>query len=180
VGSGRTRLLSPFRHIFSLHFRRRGEEAKIIFDHIGIVVPELVRGRRHLGALFQIAAWTEEFRDPTNEVFVQFGRDTSGLCYEIIAPLHDDSPVSRTLRTGDRILNHLAYRVEDLKRAADHLRHQGCVSTGEPKPALAYGGRPIQFFLAPLRFIVELIEAPEHTHLYVAAGVCGEEGRRDR
>ncbi len=111
---------------------------------------------------------------------MQFGRDPSGLCYEIIAPLHAESPVSRTLRTGDRILNHLAYRVDNLEQAADRLRRQGCVSAGEPKPAVAYGGRPIQFFLAPLRFIVELIEAPEHAHRYGSLGVCGGEAGRDR
>ena len=33
-----------------------------------------------------------------------------------------------------------------------------------PKPAIAYGGRRIQFFVTPMRFIVELIEAPYHRH----------------
>lgn len=99
------------------------------------------------------------------------------MCYEIIAPLHAGSPVSRTLRTGDRILNHLAYRVDDLPHAAEDLRRQGCVPAGEAKPAVAYGGRSIQFFLAPLRFIIELIEAPQHVHAYVSAQAVGEDAR---
>jgi methylmalonyl-CoA/ethylmalonyl-CoA epimerase len=34
------------------------------------------------------------------------------------------------------------------------------------RPAIAYGGRLIQFFVAPSRLMIELIEAPEHEHRY--------------
>ena len=37
--------------------------------------------------------WTDEFADPVNHVYVQFGRDTSHICYELIAPLDDEAPV---------------------------------------------------------------------------------------
>ncbi len=134
------------------------------FDHIGVIVPRLVTARRYLGKLFHIADWTIEFEDPVNRVRVQFGRDPSGMCYEAIAPLGEESPVLRTLRVSDRILNHVAYLVPDLALGADHLRRNGCVPAGDARPAMAYGGNRIQFFISPLRFMIELIEAPAHKH----------------
>jgi hypothetical protein len=36
--------------------------------------------------------WSEAFVDDVNGVIVQFGRDDSGICYELIEPLGPDSP----------------------------------------------------------------------------------------
>jgi methylmalonyl-CoA/ethylmalonyl-CoA epimerase len=135
------------------------------FDHIGVVVRRLDIGRLHLTALFDIKSWTREFDDTTNGVSVQFGRDPSGICYETIAPLGASSPISEALRTGARILNHVAYLVPDLHAAGERLKSARCLPAGEPRPAVAYGGRPIQFFVSPLRIIIELIEAPDHAHV---------------
>jgi methylmalonyl-CoA/ethylmalonyl-CoA epimerase len=71
--------------------------------------------------------------------------------------------------TGRAILNHVAYRVTDLTSSGRQLRDNGYAPTGAPKPAIAYGGRNIQFFVSPLRFIVELIEAPDHQHAFTWA-----------
>ena len=50
------------------------------------------------------------------------------------------------------------------------MRSVGCVATGDPRPAVAYGGHMVQFWVSPLRFIVELVEAPEHEHVYRLLG----------
>lgn len=132
------------------------------FDHIGIVTEDLKSGRSALASIFDIVGWSDEFRDPVNCVFVQFCRDSSGICYELIAPLGDHSPVSTALRTRRNILNHVAYLVPDLSAARDRLRDAGAIPTADPNPAVAYGGKQIQFFLTPMQFIVELIEASDH------------------
>ena len=139
------------------------------FDHIGVVVPSLARGREHLNGIFGIQRWTIEFADEINGVYVQFGLDSSELCYEIVAPLGENSPVQRTLAVRDRILNHVAYLVPDLDQSAIQLRANRCLPAGSPNPAIAYGGSRIQFFISPLKFIVELIEAPNHKHIYLAS-----------
>ncbi len=136
------------------------------FDHLGVVVPDLGTGRERLTGIFSIRDWTEEFADPVNKVYVQFGRDPSGVCYELVAPLGDDSPIAGALRNQRAILNHVAYLVADLTAGAAHLREQSSIPVGAPKPAIAYNGRLIQFFVTPLRFIVELIEAPDHAHSF--------------
>jgi methylmalonyl-CoA/ethylmalonyl-CoA epimerase len=137
------------------------------FDHIGVAAVSIEAGRRVLHGTLEIVEWTQEFADPVNGVFVQFGRDASGVCYEIVAPLGEDSPIQAALRSRSRILNHVAYLVDDLDAQAGRLTATGCVPAARPSPAIAYGGARIQFFVNRLGFIVELIEAPAHCHAYV-------------
>jgi len=137
------------------------------FDHLGLVVKSLAKGRKTLAATLGIQEWTEQFDDAVNGVRLQFGRDPSGICYELLEPLDENSPVYPALTAGKAILNHVAYLVSDLAAAGSRLRAAGSAPTSEPKPAIAYGGKHIQFFVTPLRFVVELIEAPAHEHRYV-------------
>jgi methylmalonyl-CoA/ethylmalonyl-CoA epimerase len=134
------------------------------FDHIGILADDLQSGRAVLNQCFDIHHWTEEVQDDVNGVFIQFCRDSSEICYEVVAPLNDQSPVIEALTARRNILNHVAYLVCDLQAEAIRLRRAGTYAAGPPKPAIAYGGRRIQFFVTPLRFILELIEAPDHNH----------------
>ena len=139
------------------------------FDHLGLVVKQLIKGRERMSALLCIADWTGPIEDVSNGVRLQFGRDPSGVVYELLEPLGEDSPVYSALQSGKAILNHVAYRVPDLGAGAAHLAAAGAACVSDPKPAIAYGGRPIQFFVTPLRFIIELIEAPDHVHPFTAA-----------
>ncbi len=136
------------------------------FDHIGVVTATLAEGREALQKIFDIREWTAEFSDAVNKVHVQFGRDSSGICYELIAPFGDDAPVAKALSSGRNILNHVAYLVPDLAGGRQRLRAAGSVPTSEPNPGIAYGGSKIQFFVTPMRFMIELIEAPGHEHRY--------------
>ncbi len=136
------------------------------FDHIGVVVGTMAAGRDHLSLLFGIKRWSAEFADPGIGVYVQFGLDPSGICYELVSPLREDSPVTRALKARDRILNHVAYLVPDLDAEAARIRRMRCLPAGAAMPAVAYGGKRVQFFITPLYFIIELIEAPDHAHRY--------------
>jgi methylmalonyl-CoA/ethylmalonyl-CoA epimerase len=140
------------------------------FDHIGIVVAELAAGRELLSDLMDVSHWTEVFEDAGIGVLVQFARGETGPCYELIAPFGDASPIAGSLRGGRNILNHVAYLVTDLDAEAVRMLEQGCIATGAAQPAVAYGGHRVQFWMSPLRFLVELIEAPDHEHRYVAMG----------
>ena len=140
--------------------------SELKFDHIGIALRSLAEGRTHLRALFGIVRWTAEFDDPLNRIRVQFGRDGSGIVYELIAPNGPEGPVGEALRTGSRILNHVAYLTPDLEQSAERLRRGGCMPFSDPTPAIAYDGRPIQFFISRYRFLIELIEAPDHQHRF--------------
>jgi methylmalonyl-CoA/ethylmalonyl-CoA epimerase len=134
------------------------------FDHIGVVVKTLDKGRAHFAAALAVTEWTDPLDDPVNGVNLQFGRDASGTVYELLAPLDADSPVQGTLQGRKNLLNHVAYRVPDLTAAAATLRDARCFPTADPKPAIAFGGARIQFFVTPIDTIIELIEAPDFQH----------------
>lgn len=148
------------------------------FDHIGIIVPGIAPGRAFLEAALGVTCWTPVVNDPPLGVSVQFGSaQGTGPVYELIAPLMQSTaastesvggelanPIANALRQGKHILNHVAYLTPDLVHAGLQLREQGCFPAGPPQPALAYGGAAIQFWLSPLRFVIELIEKPGHRH----------------
>lgn len=146
------------------------------FDHIGLVVSDMAEGREFLESMFGLDRWTEIFEDPGIGVYVQFGRAGAaadageGPCYELIAPLGDASPVATALKRGINILNHVAYLTADLDRDAKRLEERGSIMAGPAKPAVAYGGSRVQFWITPQRFMVELIEAPGHQHSYRKLG----------
>lgn len=136
------------------------------FDHVGVVVKDISLGLEHFSKIIPIEKVSEVFEDKGIDVYIQFVEDNSGICYELIAPISDKSPISQALKTGARILNHVAYLVPELRSARETLLSGGCIAAGSSQPAIAYGGRHVQFFVTPLRFIIELIEAPDHQHAY--------------
>lgn len=141
--------------------------SELRFDHIGVVVRDLAIGREFFEAALPISDWTEAIDDPGIGVSVQFALERSRLCYELIAPLGESSPVAGALASGRNVLNHVAYRTADLAQAGRRLESLGCHTTGLAQPAVAYGGYLVQFFVSPLRFIIELIEAPVHEHAWM-------------
>jgi methylmalonyl-CoA/ethylmalonyl-CoA epimerase len=145
-------------------------DTSLELDHLGLIVPELEAGRLFLQAL-GVSRWTRVIEDPVLRVFVQFGSAPGGgLNYELVAPLGEDSPIINALRTGKHILNHLAYLTPDLHASGERLREAGCHPAGEAKPAVAYGGSLVQFWMSPLRFVIELIEKPGHHHVFQEKG----------
>jgi methylmalonyl-CoA/ethylmalonyl-CoA epimerase len=140
------------------------------FDHIGLVVSNMAEGRTSLEEMFGVDRWTKVFDDPGIGVYVQFGRSAEGPCYELISPLGEASPVATALKRGINILNHVAYLTRDLDVDAQRLQELGSMMAGPAKPAVAYGGARVQFWITPQRFMVELIVAPGHEHAYEANG----------
>jgi methylmalonyl-CoA/ethylmalonyl-CoA epimerase len=140
------------------------DDLDLVFDHVGLIVDSLGDSARLFATLFPIAAWTKRFNDEGLGVSVCFGRDTSGLVWELIAPYGAESPVARAVRTKRYRLNQVAYRTGDLPRARDRLKSHGAVVLGEAKPALAFNGARVQFLHVPQGFIVELIEGVAFCH----------------
>ncbi|MGY3944371.1 VOC family protein [Aeromonas tecta] len=130
----------------------------MLFDHIGLVVPDLASGERYCRDVLGLTRFSAAVLDPLQNVWVQFGYDEAGICYELVAPAGENSPVTQVLKTRRNVLNHLAYRVVSLVTSAERLRTQRHLPLGPSQPAVAFGGAHVQFFLSPLGHIVELIE----------------------
>jgi methylmalonyl-CoA/ethylmalonyl-CoA epimerase len=143
-----------------------GMRPNLTFDHTGIVVRDIELARESFVGLLPIVGRTRRFDDYFLGVSVQFLQDMSGFVYELIAPLGEDSPVAKVASSRSSVINQVAYRVEDLALAANHLRSQNAIPTGAPKKAIAFGNALVQFFLTREGFIVELIEAPAFNHCF--------------
>ncbi|SRR6266487_336234 len=128
------------------------------FHHVGLLCNTLTAGRSGLEALLGPIAWTQIFEDTIQQVSVQFGSDSSGIRYELIAPTTESSPVRTSLCQGKNILNHVAYLVPSLDEHAARLRQADCLPVTQPQPAVAFRGARIQFFFSPLMCLLELIE----------------------
>ena len=152
------------------------ETPVLVFDHLGIIVADLAVGRAFLQNSLGISRWSEVVDDDVMGVLVQFGSaadrsgSASGPVYELVAPRGNGSPVSGQLTRAKGVLNHVAYRTADLAASAAHLRATGCFATGEPKAARAYGGALVQFWVSPLRFLIELVAKQDHTHHLLTPG----------
>jgi len=124
------------------------------FDHIGLVVPDLASGVAYCRDVLGLSRFSVAVEDPLQRVWVQFVHDDHGLCYELVSPASEESPVAQVLKTRRNVINHLAYRVSNLQASAERLRTQRHLPLG---PSQSH----VQFFLSPLGHIVELIEGVE-------------------
>src|SRR5689334_10799240 len=100
---------------------------------------------------------------PGNGVVIQFGRDASGICYELLEPLDENSPVFFALANRKAILNHVAYGIENLVDGANDVVRVGCA----PTYSLSRQSRTTAAgfsFCEPLHSVIELIEALEFRH----------------
>lgn len=130
----------------------------MIFDHIGIFVREIDSGRELLSRTLPIRRESEIFEDPLIRVRVQFLYDASDICYELVAPLGEGNPVDGVLKSRKNVLNHVAYRVDDIDAAVARMVGEGAFALGPPRPAVAFGGKRVAFLMTTLNFIVELVE----------------------
>ena len=87
---------------------------------------------------------------------------TSGTMVQLVAPLHEDSPVQKFLDKRKPGLHHLAFTVEDLEDAATSLRASGVALLYDDKGRPGTGGSRVNF-VHPREaggVLVELVEPP--------------------
>jgi methylmalonyl-CoA/ethylmalonyl-CoA epimerase len=76
---------------------------------------------------------------------------------EYIEPASPDSPVTRSLQQGQRLL-HLCFEVDRLEDAISVGRDAGFHLIRPPVPAAAFAGRRIAWVLSTQAGLVELLE----------------------
>jgi methylmalonyl-CoA/ethylmalonyl-CoA epimerase len=140
---------------------------ELSFDHVGMVVRDLTSGFTNVCALLPIVSATKIYDDQVLAVSVQFLRDAGGVMFELIAPFGDSSPVANIAASGRGVINQVAYRVGNLAAAAEYFRARGATPTGVAKPAIAFDGAPVQFFLTKEFVVVELIESDGASRQFV-------------
>lgn len=130
----------------------------LAFDHIGIVVSDLSIGEKELCKIFPIVDRSQEFTDEMIVVKIRFMIDSSGIRYELIAPLNDKSPLNSVLKTKKDVINHVAYKTDTFEEALVYYNKIGCLQLGQPVPAIAFNNKKVVFFVTKLGAIIEIIE----------------------
>lgn len=121
-----------------------GADAK--FHHVGLVVQSIA----------QLASDTIISEDEIQNVRVAF-IVIGGARIELVEPLSDDSPVSRNLRSGAKLL-HLCFEVDQIEEAVSRARENGFRLIAHAVPAVAFGGRRIAWVYSSSWGLIELLE----------------------
>lgn len=142
---------------------------RLTLDHLGLAVPTLVQGRTCMSRMLPLQQWSEPLAYPNLGVQIQFGWDASGIAFELLAPLGDDSPVAAALRAGRNTLQHVAYRTPTSARLATRSpRGVAAARPCPPRPRIRPCQGDVLFDAAPLRLRVDRslrgrrLGAPEH------------------
>jgi methylmalonyl-CoA/ethylmalonyl-CoA epimerase len=127
--------------------------------HVGIVVEDIEKGIQRYKAMFGFVPITEVVNDPVQKVSVVLlsGPDKGSVPLELIAPLTNDSPVSKILQ-GNMHLYHLCFLVNDIEEALKKFRSNGAIIISGPVPADLFKGKRIAFVYSPDKYVVELLE----------------------
>lgn len=94
-------------------------------DHVGIAVRDLDAALAWYDDCFGITAVHEETNEEqgVREVMLQVGMGDTQI--QLLAPLGPDSPIAKFLDRSGPGVHQVAYRVEDIEAASEHLRSKG-------------------------------------------------------
>ena len=128
-------------------------------DHVGVAVPDLEAAVGEYRRLLGVEPSHRERIEDQGVEEVLFSVGSSFV--QLLGALGPDSPVGRSLATRGPGVHHIAYRVEDLEAALEHLRAEGARLIDEsPRP----GSRnTLIAFVHPRSMggvLVELVQEP--------------------
>lgn len=132
-------------------------ETQLIFHHIGIACRSIEKTKRFYVSMGYEATTTVD--DPIQHVRVCFLTNPGAPCIELLEPLDDMNPLSRTLESVGVSPYHTCYEVQDIKAAIDDLRSQRFLLVSGPVPACAMNDRQVAFLYKKDNGLLELVEA---------------------
>jgi methylmalonyl-CoA/ethylmalonyl-CoA epimerase len=102
-------------------------------DHVGIAVPDLDQAVATYERLLRVAPAHRERVEDQGVEEVLFAVGTSYI--QLLGALGPDTPVGRSLERRGPGVHHVAYRVDDVAAALEHLRAEGARLVDEtPRP----------------------------------------------
>ena len=102
-------------------------------DHVGIAVPDLDQAVATYERLLGVAPAHRERVEDQGVEEVLFAVGTSYI--QLLGALGPDTPVGRSLERRGPGVHHVAYRVDDVAAALEHLRAEGARLVDEtPRP----------------------------------------------
>ena len=129
-------------------------------DHIGIAVRDLDEAVAFYTRAFGVSVW-ERLELPERHMTVAVAHLGASFV-ELIAPTSQEAAFAKFLRERGPGMHHVAYRVDDIAAALDHLRAEGVPLIDEtPRPGLH---NTLVAFVHPkgtLGVLVELVQTGE-------------------
>lgn len=125
--------------------------------HIGYAVKEITPA----AAVFETLGYEREgvpVRDEGRTVEILFMRN-GDMRIELVAPLHDGSPVVGHLRKSGPSPYHVCYETDILETRVGAMRAEGFILVEGIREAPAIGGKHVAFLYSSRIGLIELVEA---------------------
>ena len=129
----------------------------LTFHHIGIACRDIAQTQAFYLQMGYTASPIVE--DPVQHVRISFLEKDGVPRLELLEPLDEKNPVSRTLATVGVSPYHMCYEVQDIEAAIADLRRQRFLLVNGPVPACALENRRIAFLYQKNNGLIELVEA---------------------
>lgn len=96
-------------------------------DHVGVAVRDLDEAIAFYGRVFGMRCVHVETNEEqgVREAMLSVGPTTAGGCIQLLAPLHDRSPIAKFLDRGGPGVQQVAYTVDDVEATSAELRARG-------------------------------------------------------
>ena len=127
------------------------------FHHVGIACREIAKTVGFYLSMGYCAAPTVD--DPLQHVRVCFLDKPGAPRLELLEPMDEDNPVSRTLSSVGVTPYHICYEVQDIGEAIAALRRQRFLLVSGPVPACALDNRQVAFLYHKNSGLIELVQS---------------------
>ena len=126
------------------------------FHHIGYAVRDIVA----TAEFYTNSGWvlSEIVVDPIQNTQIAFLERDGFPLIELVAPVDENSPICKTLKTSGVTPYHVCYSVADIDNAVAELRAKRFILLFNPVPAVALDNKKISYLMHPQVGLIELIE----------------------
>lgn len=132
-------------------------ETQLKFHHIGIACRDINKTKAFYLTMGYVDAPIVD--DAQQHVRVCFLDKPGAPRLELLEPLDEQNPVSRTLQVVGVSPYHLCYEVRDIKAAIAELRRQRFLLVSGPVPACAMNNRLVAFLFNKDNGLMEIVES---------------------
>ena len=128
------------------------------FHHIGVAVNSI----EATSAVYVAGGYkqSETIFDPKQNVNICWLTKEGMPIVELLEPVDETSPVSKTLEKNGVTPYHTCYIVDDIEQAVKDLRKMKYVVVSKPIEAVAIHGCKVSFLFNKNVGLIELVEAP--------------------
>lgn len=122
------------------------------FHHVGIACSDIEAAAAYVLKAYAVVSDTGTVFDPLQRAHVRLFNEGLPGAIELVS-----GPMVEAMLKRNMTYYHICYRTGDLERTMLEARKLGALPTGDPVPAVLFGGRRIVFMLTELG-LVEFLE----------------------